>query len=190
MFAYLIKMDKAIIKPELLQKNIKESPSLTKWKRFMVTDLFKLHRGHFHSIADLDPGNFPTISRVSTDNGFVGVFDKPNGASVWPQKTITVSSVTGDAFIQPIPFIATDNVVLCVLKPYYQYLRLTSLLFIQSMMNSIKWRYSYGRQCYKTKYSKTEIPLPINIEGALDEDFMAAFVKGAKNWPIVKAAFE
>jgi hypothetical protein len=190
LFAYLIKIDKAIIRPELLQKIIMEPSGSSKWKRFMVTDIFKLHRGHFHSIADLDEGKFPTISRVSVDNGFVGFYDKPNGASIWSPKTITVSSVTGDAFLQPIPFIATDNVVLCTLNPEYKHLKLTSLIFIQSMMNSIKWRYSYGRQCYKTKYAKTEIPIPINDDGRLDEEFMAGFVKGAKHFPLVSAAFD
>ena len=188
--AYLIKIDVAILRPDLLQGLIKEPFRSVQWKRFMVTDIYKLHRGHFHSIADLDPGKYPTISRVSTDNGFVGFYDKPDRASILPAKTITVSSVTGDAFVQPIPFIATDNVVLCTLKPEYRNLKLTSLFFIQAMMNSIKWRYSYGRQCYKTKYEKTEIPLPINEDGKLDEEFMAALVKGAKHWPLVSAIFE
>ena len=76
------------------------------WRRFLAEDIFNLQRGHFHSIADQDPGDYVTISRISDDNGFVDFFDIPEGAAVWPAGTITVSTVTGDAFAQPVPFIA------------------------------------------------------------------------------------
>src|ERR1019366_3671840 len=42
------------------------------WGTFNVTDFFQLRRGNFHSIAALAPGKYPTISRVSTDNGLIG----------------------------------------------------------------------------------------------------------------------
>ena len=83
-----------------------------------------------------------------------------------------MSSVTGDAFVQPASFIATDNVVLCVLRPEYESLKLSFLVFIQAMMNHMKWRYSYGRQCYKTKYEKTKIWLPIMSNGNLNEKYI------------------
>ena len=97
--------------------------------------------------------------------------------------------MTGDAFVQPAPFIATDNVVLCVPHPEYASLRLSSLVFVQAMMNHMKWRYSYGRQCYKTKYEKTEIWLPITGNGNLNETYMADIVEQANHWSIVKASF-
>ena len=126
--------------------------------------LFHGRKGFFHSIADLDPGEYLTVSRISTDNGFVGFFDKPTKAEIWEPKTITVSTVTGDAFVQPLPFIVTDNVVLLNEK---NPLKLTSLYFIQFMINQVRWRYSYGRQCYKTKFAETEIILPIKENGEL-----------------------
>lgn len=70
-----------------------------KWQKFKVTDIFDLHRGDFHSIANLDPGPYLTISRIATDNGLVGLYNKPDGAKIWPAGVITVSTVTGDAFL-------------------------------------------------------------------------------------------
>jgi len=189
-FAYLIKIDRAIIMAELLSQQKNATLERGHWKTFAVTDIFELHRGHFHSIADLDPGDYPTISRVSTDNGFVGFYDKPSKAKVWPVGTITVSSVTGDAYLQPAEFIATDNVVLCTLREDFKDLKLTSLFFIQAMLNHIKWRYSYGRQCYKTKYAKTQLSLPVTEQGNLDEKYMADMVKSANHWPLIQAVFE
>ena len=187
LLAYLVKIKQA----ELSETSEgKRRPfGATKWKTFSITELFILKRGHFHSIAALDAGKFPTISRVSTDNGCVGFYDIPDGASIWPARTITVSSVTGDAFVQPVPFIATDNVVLCVPRPEYGSMELGSLVFIQAMMNHMKWRYSFGRQCYKTKYEKTEIWLPVKRSGKINEEYMANMVEQANHWNIIKASF-
>jgi type I restriction enzyme M protein len=190
LFSFLIKTDNAVLSPHLMTKK----PSLpfsvnTKWKAFNVTEIFKLKRGDFHSIADLDAGKFPTISRVSTDNGLVGFFEQPPGARIYKPGTLTVSTVTGDAFLQPIPFIATDNVVLCTPKENYSELRLSTLLFIQVMLNEVKWRYSYGRQCYMGKFASTEIMLPVNRADDLDEDYMASVVEMATYWPFVAAVF-
>lgn len=187
LLAYLVKIKQA--KLEQHADSERSSFGRTKWKSFSITDLFELGRGHFHSIAALDTGKYPTISRVSTDNGCVGFYDIPSGASVWPARAITVSSVTGDAFVQPVPFIATDNVVLCIPRPEYKSLKLSSLVFIQAMMNHMKWRYSYGRQCYKTKYEKTEIWLPVTNGSKLNQKYMANMVKQADHWSIVKASF-
>lgn len=96
-FAYLVKINRAILLTLSHQPSYGEADH---WKRYRITDLFELKRGNFHSIERLDPGPYPTISRIGTDNGFVGFFDKPENARVWPCKTITVSSVTGDAFVQ------------------------------------------------------------------------------------------
>ena len=187
LLSYLVKIGKANLGKSDCTK--RRPFDKVKWKSYAITDLFNLDRGHFHSIAALDSGTHPTISRVSTDNGCVGFYDIPASASLWPARTITVSSVTGDAFLQPTPFIATDNVVLCVLRNQYKTLNLSSLIFIQAMMNHMKWRYSYGRQCYKTKYAKTEIWLPILNGGRLNEEYMSSMVEQANHWSIVQASF-
>ena len=188
LLAYMVKIKRAKLHKT---STVKRKPfGNTEWGLFSITDLFSLDRGHFHSIAALDSGPYPTISRVSTDNGCVGFYDIPESASIWKSKTITVSSVTGDAFLQPAPFIATDNVVLCVLRSEYQQLKLSSLMFIQAMMNHMKWRYSYGRQCYKTKYEKTNIWLPISNARKLNEGYMSNMVEQGNHWSIVEASFD
>ena len=186
LLAYLVKIRKAKLAHFA---DVKRMPfGKTSWKSYAITDLFSLDRGHFHSIAALEAGKYPTISRVSTDNGCVGFYDIPEKASIWPARTITVSSVSGDSFLQPTPFIATDNVVLCTLKNEHKNMKLSSLIFIQAMMNHMKWRYSYGRQCYKTKYAKTEIWLPVH-NGRLDEKYMSNMVEQANHWSIIEASF-
>jgi type I restriction enzyme M protein len=192
MLAFLIKIGKAVLSPDLLAPDKSGSyPSKpATWKAFNVAKLFSIKRGDFHSIADLDPGPLLTISRVSTDNGLVGFFEKPNGAETYLPGTLTVSTVTGDTFVQPLPFIATDNVLLCTPLDEYKSLRLSSLFFIQLMLNEVKWRYSYGRQPYVRKFLTTDIMLPVTADGQLDEDYMEAVINGSPHWPMIRATFE
>lgn len=194
--AYLIKIDRVDLGLEVTGNLMGEGstpygwkPTPYGWKQFNMNDVFELHRGHFHSIADLDPGSHITISRNSENNGFDGMYDIPDGASQFPAGTITVSTVTGAAFVQPVPFIATDNVVMCSPKPAFDQFCPSSLTFVAQMMNDTKWRYSYGRQCYKTKYASTPIYLPVLNSGAVDYEFMELMVKSQPYWSYVEAAF-
>jgi len=184
---------------QIISKNLREylpEPQETRdlgvsrinWKSWKITELFDISRGDFHSITDLDTGEgaIRTVSRVSTDNGTVGFFTPPDGAEIYDSKIITVSTVTGDAFVQPGNFIATDNVVICIpLNP----LKITSLYFIQAMINQQKWRYSYGRQCYKTKFAELKIYLPVLQNGELDENLMEMTIKNTTYWPIIELTY-
>lgn len=187
--AYLIKINCVNLGFEGTSNLLVEKLTPKKWKKFKVDEVFNLCRGHFHSIADLDPGLHITISRNSDDNGFVGMYEIPDGASQFPSGTITISTVTGDAFVQPVPFIATDNVVMCTPKPAFNKFRPSSLMFAAQMLSDTKWRYSYGRQCYKTKYTNTPIYLPVTDSGALDYEFMELMVESQPYWSNVESAF-
>ena len=131
-------------------------------------------RGHFHAIDKLEFGKYPTISRVSTDNGIVGFYEKPTNAKIFESGLLTVSTVTGDVFLQHYPFIATDNVVICIPK---KTLKNTTLIYIQAVINKVKWRYSYGRQPYKRILQKAEFFLPVNSKNELDEERIEKIVR-------------
>lgn len=179
-----IARDIPLPKTYLPKKNKTKSASIKpyKWESMKITELFELLRGDFHSIAALDAGKYMTVSRTSEFNGVVGFYDAPKGAKVYPAGMITVSTVSGDAFVQLKEFIVTDNVVICEPK---EKLQLTTLFFIQMMLNQVKWRYSYGRQCYKTKFAQTQIYLPMTKDRELDESYMANVIKNTPYWRFV-----
>ena len=156
---------------------------------FNVTDIFNIGRGDFHSIAALDPGEYLTISRTESDNGLVGFFNKPDDAKIYDPGTITVSTVTGDAFLQPIKFIATDNVLICVPNDRHSLLSLGSMFFISVMLNETKWRYGYGRQPYLNKFKSTKIMLPVDRGGKLDEASMSSLIEGTPYWKLIEKEF-
>lgn len=172
--------------PERSNDRVVEIPPLM-WRSFGITQLFDLERGDFHSLAALADGEFTTVSRVSTDNGVVGAFERPDNAHVYGRGYITVSTVGGDAFVQLEDFIVTDNVIVLVPKTE---LRLTTLFFIAFALNRQKWRYGYGRQPYMAKLERVKIHLPITPGDQLDEDAIESIVKQASYWQQVEKRFE
>ena len=157
-----------------------------KWGVFAVTDLLAIKRGDFHSLTALGNGDSITVSRVTSDNGVVGYYEPPDKAKLYSHGSITVSTVGGDAFVQLDDFIATDNILIC--SPN-QPMEITTLFFVAMILNSQKWRYSYGRQCYKTKFSTTKIQLPIMNGGKLDESYMKIVVENTVYWSLIKSHF-
>jgi len=170
------KIDKSLPKNTINPIQIKHNSN---FKLVNIEKLFTLHRGDFHALDRLDLGKYPTVSRVAFNNGIVGYYDKPENAKLYPKHFITVSSVTGDAFVQLHDFISTDNVVIC--EPKYNF-KITTLFFIQFMLNNVKWRWSYGRQCYKTKFATTNIHLPVMENQNIDEDYIEKLVKNSPYW--------
>ncbi len=156
------------------------------WIEARLDQIFDLTRGDFHSLNRLANGEFATVSRTEADNGVAGYFERPDGSTLYPPGMITVSTVSGDAFVQAEQFIATDNVVVCIPKEQMQR---TSSYFIAAMINSQKWRYGYGRQPYIGKLSALTIFLPWQ-EDRIDEAAMEDIVRSQPYWGFVNQSIE
>ena len=167
--------------PNEKNKDIKDEQ--LKLQEFSITQLFSLEHGDFHSLNDLDEGSFPTISRIEYNNGIVGYHDKPDNALLYQPLTLTVSTVTGDCFVQLEEYIATDNVVVLTPKRKFE---ATTLFFIAMMINKEKWRWMYGRQCYKTKFSSTVVQLPVD-KSDIDERMIKEITASRWGWKFLKS---
>ena len=166
---------------------ISERPAnSSEWMEKRLDQLFDLTRGDFHSLNGLADGEFATVSRTEADNGVVGYYERPDGSTLYAPGLVTVSTVSGDAFVQAEQFIATDNVVVCVPK---EQMRRTSSYFIAAMINHQKWRYGYGRQPYIGKLSALTIQLPWQ-EGRMDEATMEDIVRSQPYWSFVSESTE
>jgi len=154
------------------------------FKKFRITRLFDVVRGDFHALSKLKVGDVPTVSRVSYNSGIAGYYTKPSKAKLYPPLTITVSTVTGDTFVQLQSFIATDNVLILLPK---MRLAPTTLFFIQGMLNRERWRCTYGRQLYREKFKKTEIYLPVNSKNQLDEEYIKALIQNSSYWKFIES---
>ena len=166
-----------------ISTRIPPCPTQTReWMQRRLDELFVLTRGDFHALKYLADGPFATVSRTEANNGVVGYFERPGDSTPYPPGLITVSTVNGDSFVQMEQFQATDNVVVCVPR---RPMRCTSAYFIAAMINSQKWRYSYGRQPYIGKLSALTIQVPWH-DGALDEVTIERMVESLPYWKFVK----
>jgi hypothetical protein len=158
-------------------------PKIAHWEMISVATLFDIERGCFHSLAALEPGEYPTVSRIAVDNGVVGYFQKPDKAKVYMGGKITVSTVGGDAFVQLQPFLATDNVLILTPKSP---MKLATLFCVAFMLNQQKWRYSYGRQCYKAKFAVTQIWMPGDSAKILDVQGIEGLAHATSYWSVIR----
>ena len=178
--ADVIPLDNLDLRPDAGDCQATDVPEIA-WETKRLSELFELKRGDFHSLQNLDEGDVPTVSRTEKDNGVVGSFEQPERSVTYKAGHITVSTVSGDAFVQMTEFMATDNVIICVpRKPT----NASTAYFIAAMINSQKWRYSYGRQCYLDKLASLTIGVPWR-EGAMDEAAVEQVVKGQPYWSYV-----
>jgi len=173
-------------RPEIATRKESVLPPAEKWVEMRLNDLFDLKRGDFHSLRDLGAGPFATVSRTEADNGVVGYFERPCGSTLYPPGLVTVSTVSGDAFVQMERFQATDNVIILIPRKPMQR---TTAYFMAAMINDQKWRYSYGRQPYVGKLSALTIRVPCN-NGALDETTIQHMVESQPYWRFVKTNTE
>jgi hypothetical protein len=152
-------------------------------KDFPIAGLFSLEHGDFRLLNDLDTVSFPTVSRIEYNNGIAGYYDKPDSALNYKPLTLAVSTVTGDCFVQLNYYIATDNVA--TLTPGKDF-NVATIFFIAMTINKEKWRWMYGRQCYKTKFSSTVIKLPVEYD-RIDERFIREIVASRWGWRFIRS---
>ena len=139
--------------------------------------LFDLRPGDYHALNRVSAGTVPVVSCGDANNGITGYFDVP--PTHRHRLTIAFNGMnTLTTKFHPYEFAAKDDVAVCVPRTG---LRLTTLLFVQVMMNRERWRYSYYRKCYIDKLRRFEVMLPV-LKGELDEHTMANVVTGTPYW--------
>lgn len=154
--------------------------SRLRWSSRMVTDLFDVESGDFHSADELDAGGVPLISCGDQDNGIIGFYAPPPDKIY--QNALTVA-YNGDwplmAKFHPYPFAAKDDVA--VLRPKEE-MALASLLFMQMLLNRETWRHSYGRKLYRARLEKFELRVPVDDRSELDQAGILTWLEANPMW--------
>lgn len=134
-----------------------------------IEKLFKVKSGDYHANDELDPGGIPLIACGETNNGFVGYFDIPKDKIYRRALTVAYNGQPLTTKFHPYRFGAKDDVA--VLIPHKE-MKDTTLFYIATQINSLKWRYSYGRKCYREKLGNVSIRIPetrVDGESHIDE---------------------
>ncbi|MFI1864207.1 restriction endonuclease subunit S [Streptomyces jumonjinensis] len=171
--------------PDYQKRQAAEPPSLDtgNWKDFALSEIFHLQRGQRFIQRDLTPGNTPYIRASALNNGISSWIDM---APMFPGGAITISSngSVGEAFYQPLPFVASDDIV--VLTPKSS-MTPSACLFFVTVVSAEKYRFNYGRKWFSNRMMDHKIRLPIDPTGNPDWNFAAKYME---TLPLSQVAFD
>ena len=148
------------------------------WKQFKISNLFnvELSKGDL-KIDDCVVGNIPLISSGEINNGCVGLIDAEGDgkAAIFTPNKITVDMFC-NAFYQDHSFFAVSHGRVNILTPKFLMNKYVAL-FVTTLINCEKFRFTYGRAVYSNVISNLAIKLPANSQGTPDWQFMEDYIK-------------
>lgn len=150
---------------------------------FPIQSIFQLNSGDYHNASKMPNGQIPLVSCGSTNNGILKFVDVPDDKIYQNKLTVAYNGLPLTTRYHPYKFATKDDVAICIEK---NKLNITTLLFIQYVINRESWRFSYGRKCYKEKLSEMPLSLPINEEGDIDEDAIANIMANSSYWEFIE----
>jgi hypothetical protein len=134
----------------------------------------------------MDDGDIPLISTSATNNGVEKYVSVPAEQSHINAITIASDGTPLTSYYHYYRFVAKDNVMVCFPRKKY---RFTTLLYITTLLNRLRWRFSYGRKCYLNKVEKIKIYLPVNNADEIDEDYIEYILKSFPSWKMLLRLF-
>ena len=127
------------------------------WHEFDLIKLFDIERGKITSLNELNEGVTPIVSASGENEGisFFADIEAPYNNNI----TISMNGVnTGFTAYHGYPF--NINVDCCVLKQKFK-LNKYIAIFIVTIINQLRCKYSYGRKMSAERIEKEKLKLPI-----------------------------
>ncbi len=146
------------------------------WKEFCLSDIFDIRKGKRLTSDDQTDGETPYIGAIDSNNGvanYIGQEAIHNGNTI----SLSYNGSVGEAFYQPKPFWATDDVNVLYFRPennvsFNKYIA----LFFCAVLRQEKYRYSYGRKWVLESMRTTKVKLP-SKDGKPDFKFMENYMR-------------
>ena len=130
------------------------------WKDFCLGDYFGIKKGKRLTSDEQTEGSTPYIGAIDSNNGIANYIGQD---AIHAGNTISLSynGSVGEAFYQPKPFWATDDVNVLYFREengvaFNKYIA----LFVCAVLRQEKYRYSYGRKWVLESMKSTVIKLP------------------------------
>ena len=143
------------------------------WQTFRYNEIFTIKKGKRLIKDDFISGETPFIGAIDSNNGYRDLIgQKP----IHEGNTITVNynGSVGEAFYQPKPFWASDDVN--VLYPKFTLNKYIALFLIPLIRKEI-YRFNYGRKWESARMRESTIKLPVKRKDVIDFEFMENYIK-------------
>ncbi len=150
---------------------------ISQWGVYRLGDYFIIEKGKRLTAEDQTQGETPYIGAIDSNNGLankIGQYPIHSGNTI----SLSYNGSVGEAFYQPRPFWATDDVNVLYFKQtngfeFNQYIA----IFICSVLKLEKYRFSYGRKWTKENMESSIVKLPKKNDGSPDWAFMEKYIK-------------
>ena len=155
--------------------NTTSSPNIdiSNWNFFKIEDLFEIKKGRRLTKANMGKGRVPFIGSIDSNNGYreyIGQKPIHTGNTI----TVNYNGSVAEAFYQPNPFWASDDVN--VLYPRFQMNQYIAL-FLITLIKMERYRFNYGRKWHMERMNISAIKLPVIESGIPDYGFMENYIK-------------
>ncbi|MBF0556730.1 MAG: restriction endonuclease subunit S [Nitrospirae bacterium] len=155
-----------------LSNKITPSLETKNWQWYQMQQLFDIKKGRRLTKADMTQGNTPFVGSIDSNNGYreyIGQEPIHKGNTI----TVNYNGSVAEAFYQPKPFWASDDVN--VLYPKFVLNQYIALFFV-TLIKLEKYRFNYGRKWHTERMNISEIKLP-SKNNQPDFDFMENYIK-------------
>ena len=144
------------------------------WKKFKISDIFEVKKTK-NIVAEEAMSNIGNdicyVTRTEFNNG-VKHFVIKNFDNIEKSNSITIGGEGANVYYQPFDYVTGNNIT----KIYNKKLTENSGLFIVTLLNLEKYKYSYNRAFNKTFVEHTIILLPAK-DNEPDWEYMENYIK-------------
>ncbi|WGL96531.1 restriction endonuclease subunit S [Arsenophonus nasoniae] len=150
----------------------KMSLSDRKWDWFLLNNYFDVNTGSYYPVDSFKTGNIPLITASMDSNG---ISKWTNLTPAFNERGITIGKVSCGTFYQSHPFCVSSDVTALtnkkILNPFVG-------IFLVTIINMEKFKWSYGRQIRLNNVKRLKIKLPVISKGGEpDWKFMENYIK-------------
>lgn len=142
------------------------------WREFELLEIFEIKKGKRLTKEDMNSGRTPFIGAIDSNNGY-RQFISNNPIHDGNTITVNYNGSVAEAFYQPLPFWASDDVN--ILYPKFA-MNVYSALFIATIIKQEKYRFNFGRKWHKERMETSLISLPSKGDKP-DYLFMEKYIK-------------
>jgi hypothetical protein len=154
-----------------LQLRWKDFFDTSKWRFFKVGKVFTCLASKNTNADVLDDGEVPYVSRTALNNS-IAEFVDPDKLEPYPENCISIGCESAFAAYQEEPFLTGNKIY----RLYNKHLNKYNALFVCTIINNDKYKWSYGRGFFLDKVKEDEIKLP-EKNGEPDWEAMENFIK-------------
>lgn len=153
--------------------------NISEWKEYRLGDLFEIKKGKRLTSEDQTEGTTPYIGAIDSNNGvsnYIGQVPIHEGNTI----SLSYNGSVGQAFYQPIPFWATDDVNVLYFRDKTISFNRNMALFICTILKQEQYRYCYGRKWVLDSMNETMVKLPTKGDKP-DWSYMEKYISSLKS---------